>query len=217
MSAPLPPLAASRSAVVTVDLHRGHLDPDVATMPLPPEVAASVTQANARFLARARSADLLVVHVLTSYRNVQEISSNPWWRAVAGTSAGRGNVLSHQLPGSPGLDFMPGLYDPVSDLVVATKKRYDCFLHTDLEHALRSLGVEAVLVTGVNTNSCVLATAIAASVRDFATLVLSDCVATLDPQLHQSALDVIDGAFGWVVESTRALELVRTDQGPVHA
>ena len=29
-----------RTAVVTIDLHRGHLDPDVATMPLPAEVAA---------------------------------------------------------------------------------------------------------------------------------------------------------------------------------
>jgi biuret amidohydrolase len=206
-----------RAAVVTIDLHRGHLDPDVATMPLPAEQAKLVTQANAQFVGAARSLQLPVIHVVTAYRNVAEIASNPWWSSVAETDATRSNVLNHQLPGSPGLQLMADVYDPAYDAVVTTKKRYDCFLHTDLDLALRSLGIDTLLLTGVNTNSCVMATATAASVRDFSVVVMSDCVATMDSKLHQAALDVIAGAFGWVMDSHDAIDRIAAAQQNSHA
>jgi Amidases related to nicotinamidase len=208
---PLSPLGR-RAAVVTIDLHRGHLDTDVATMPLPAAQAKLVTRANAEFITAARALGLPVIHVVTAYRNVEEISSNPWWSSVAGTDATRSNVLNHQLPGSPGLELMADVYEPGYDAVVRTKKRYDCFLHTDLELALRSLGIDTLLLTGVNTNSCVIATTIAASVRDFSAIVLSDCVATMDSKLHQAALDVIAGAFGWVMDSHDAIDRIAAAQ-----
>ncbi|MCW2882561.1 MAG: hypothetical protein JWQ95_6661 [Sphaerisporangium sp.] len=192
-------------AVVTIDLHRGHLDPAVATMPLPGDVAGRVTKANATFLEEARRRGLPVVHVVTSYRSVEEIASNPWWAAVAGTDATRANVLRHQLPGSPGLQLMPEVYEPEYDLVVDTKKRYDCFAATDLEHVLRSRLIDTLLLTGVNTNSCVLATTVAANTRDYTAVVVEDCVDTMDPALHQAALMVIRQAFGWVASAEEVL------------
>jgi nicotinamidase-related amidase len=194
-----------RPAVVTIDLHRGHLDPAVATMPLPADVAGRVTKANAEFLREARNRLLPVVHVVTSYRSVEEIASNPWWSAVAGTDASRANVLGHQLPGSPGLELMPDVYEAEYDIVVGTKKRYDCFAATDLDHVLRSRSIETLLLTGVNTNSCVLATTVAANTRDYTAVVVQDCVDTMDPALHDAALHVIRQAFGWVAPSTEVL------------
>jgi nicotinamidase-related amidase len=198
-------LRGRRPAVVTIDLHRGHLDPDVATMPLPADVAARVTKANAEFLQGARRRGLPVVHVVTSYRSVEEIASNPWWAAVADSDATRANVLRHQLPGSPGLALMPDVYDAEHDLVVDTKKRYDCFAATDLDHVLRSRSIDTVLLTGVNTNSCVLATTVAANTRDYTAVVVEDCVDTMDPTLHQAALSVIRQAFGWVAPAGEVL------------
>ncbi|MEN3270088.1 isochorismatase family cysteine hydrolase [Pseudonocardia sp.] len=200
------PLTGRRPAVVTIDLHRGHLDPDVATMPLPAEVAARVTKANAEFLHEMRRREVPVVHVVTSYRSVAEIASNPWWAAVAGTDASRANVLRHQLPGSPGLELMPEIYEPGYDLVVDGKKRYDCFAATDLDHLLRSRFLDTVLLTGVNTNSCVLATAVSANTRDYAPVVVEDCVDTMDRQVHEAALTVIRQAFGWVATAEEVLE-----------
>jgi nicotinamidase-related amidase len=199
------PLRGRRAAVVTIDLHRGHLDPEVATMPLPADVARRVIKANAEFLQEARRRSVPVVHVVTSYRSVEEIAANPWWAAVADTDATRANVLRHQLPGSPGLELMPEVYDPAYDLVVDTKKRYDCFAATDLDHALRSRSLDTVLLTGVNTNSCVLATTVAANTRDYAAVVVEDCVDTMDPALHQAALTVIRQAFGWVASAEEVL------------
>jgi nicotinamidase-related amidase len=195
----------SRAAAVTIDLHRGHLDPEVATMPLPADVADRVTKANAEFLREVRRRRLPVVHVVTGYHAVEEISSNPWWAAVADTDATRANVLRHQLPGSPGLELMPAVYDAGYDLVVTGKKRYDCFAATDLDHVLRSRGIDTLLLTGVNTNSCVLATTVAANTRDYRPVVVTDCVDTMDPALHDAALKVIRQAFGWVAPAPEVL------------
>ncbi len=207
----LPSLEGRRPAVVTIDLHRGHLDPAVATMPLPAEVAARVVRANAELLRQVRERGIPVIHVLTSYRSPAEIASNPWWAAVAGTDATRANVLHHQLPGSPGLELMPDVYDPERDLVVDTKKRYDCFAATDLDFALRARNVDTLLLTGVNTNSCVLATTVAGNARDYAVIVVEECVDTMDPAMHEAALALIRQAFGWVGttdEVVRALDAV---------
>jgi nicotinamidase-related amidase len=92
---------------------------------------------------------------------------------------------------------------------VNTKKRYDCFLGTDLAITLRAMKVNTLLITGVNTNSCVLTTTITAQTRDFACIVVSDCVDTCDgPGFHDSALTIIERAFGWVMSADEALEAV---------
>lgn len=202
---PLPDLAARTPAVVTIDLHRGHLDPAVATMPLPAETAARVVDANLRFLQAARDRDVPVVHVVTGYHGVEEIASNPWWAHVADTGETRANVLRHQLPGSPGLELMPGLLDERHDVVVHNKKRYDCFAATELDYVLRSRGIDTVLLTGVNTNSCVLATTVAANTRDFTPVVVEECVATMDQALHANALGIVRQAFGWVATTEQVV------------
>lgn len=196
----LPSLSPERTAVVTIDLHRGHLDPSVATMPLTADAAAAVVAANEKLLRTARDNGIPVVHVVTSYHAVEEIASNPWWASVAGSDASRGNVLRHQLPGSPGLEVMPSLRAD-DDILVTTKKRYDCFHATELDHVLRSRGIDTLLLTGVNTNSCVLATSIAANTRDYRAVVVSDCVDTMDRRHHDPALAIVAQAFGWVADT----------------
>lgn len=202
----LPSFETGRTAVVTIDLHRGHLDPEVATMPLEAEAAARVTKANTILLAGARERGIPVIHVLTSYHGVEEIASNPWWTNVSGTDATRSNVMHHQLPGSPGLEIMPDLLDTGYDLIVDSKKRYDSFTATELDHVLRSRGINTVLLTGVNTNSCVLATTVAGNARDYAVIVIEDCVDTMDRTLHEPALNIIRKAFGWVANTEEVLE-----------
>lgn len=201
-------LAEPRPAVLTIDLHRGHLDPEVATVPLRPDPSARVVKANIEFLDAAREAGLPVVHVITTYRDLAEIHSNPFWKAIDSTASTRGNMRRHNFDGSPGTELMPGVLAP-GDLVVSRKKRYDCFLGTDLEFVLRQLDVNILLVGGVNTNSCVLATSITASTRDYAVVVASDCVDTMDGSaFHSMALECVERAFGWVMPWQDALNAV---------
>lgn len=193
-----------RAAVVTIDMHRGHLDPAVATMPLARGAAARVVAANRRLVVAAREHRVPVIHVVTGYHGVEEIASNPWWASVAGSDATRANVLRHQLPGSPGLEVMPELLE-ASDIVIRNKKRYDSFAATELDHVLRSRDLDTVLLTGVNTNSCVIATTIAGNTRDYSMVVVEDCVDTMDPSLHDAALAVIRQAFGWVATTDQVV------------
>ena len=198
---------ASLPALVTIDLHRGHLDPDVATLPLEPEASMRVMDAARRIAGRARSLGLPVVHVTTRYEDVAEIVANPYWRHQAGkVGSVRARIADHQAPGARGLEMMPGIVQP-GDLVLDTKRRYDCFIATDLDFVLRARGCDSLLVIGVNTNSCVLATSIAASVRDYAVFVLSDGVDTMmERSFHEAALAIIRGSFGWVIDSDSAFE-----------
>ncbi len=197
-----------RPAVVAIDCHRGHLDPEVATMPVPAEVAERLIAANGRFFARCRDRGVPIVHLVTSYRDAAEIRANPFWRTRADDPATtRKNVERHNIEGSPGCEIIDSLYDASYDWVVDTKKRYDCFVATDLDFLLRGHGVNTLLVTGVNTNSCVLATVTAANVRDYAPVVVEDCVDTMEgPELHEAALACIRAAFGWVMTSDQVVQ-----------
>jgi biuret amidohydrolase len=103
---------------------------------------------------------------------------------------------------------MPGLRDP-RDYIVDTKKRYDCFVATDLDFLLRHHGINTLLITGINTSSCVLATAIRANALDYAPVIVEDCVDTMDgPALHDAALACLRAAFGWVMRSDAVLNAI---------
>lgn len=196
-------------AVIGIDLHRGHLDPAVATMPLEARRATILVEANRKFFSAARQVGVPIVHLVTSYRDVAEIRANPFWRTRADDpNASRKNVERHNIEGSPGTEIMSGLRDP-GDYIVNTKKRYDCFVATDLDFMLRRHGINTLLITGINTSSCVLATAIRANVLDYAAIVIEDCVDTMDgPALHDAALACLRAAFGWVMRSDAVLNAI---------
>jgi len=197
-----------KAAVVAIDLHRGHLDMSVATMPTSPEVASRIIGANKRFFDWCRGVGIPVIHQVTSYRDAEEIGANPFWRTrAADPTTTRKNVMRHNIIGGPGCTVMPQLLDD-RDLVVSTKKRYDCFVGTDLDFLLRSHGINTLLITGVNTNSCVLATTTAANVRDYAVIVVEDCVDSMDgPELHAAGLACIRTAFGVVMDAERVMSM----------
>jgi nicotinamidase-related amidase len=200
-----------RAAVVAIDLHRGHLDPEVATMPVVPGTEDRIVEANRKFFERCRDEGIPIIHQVTTYRDVEEIRSNPFWRMRADDpNATRKNVERHNIEGSPGCEIIPALFDPEKDWVVDTKKRYNCFVATDLDFVLRKHGINTVLITGVNTNSCVLSTATSACSRDYAVFVIEDCVDTMDgPEIHEAALKCIRAAFGWTMTSDEVIETLK--------
>ncbi len=198
-----------RAAIVAIDLHRGHLDMEVATMPATPDIATQVVAANRTLMDWARAQSVPIIHLVTQYRDTEEIRVNAFWRTRAeDPNNPRKNVLRHNLIGMPGGQIMPGLLDEKRDWVVDTKKRYNCFVATDLDFLLRSHGINTLIITGVNTNSCVLATVTAACSMDYAVIVPSDCVNTMDrPELHDAALLCIRTAFGFVMTSSELMQM----------
>ena len=189
-----------------IDVHRGHLDPSVATLPAPPDVSKRVTSNIVSFLREVRKHKVPVVHIVTKYRSGDEIINNPFWHFKnTQKDSSRANIDRHNLVGSPGLELMPGIFED-GDHILDSKKRYDCFYETELDATLRSLGAKSVLLVGINTNSCVLATAIAANVRDYAVFVVEESVDSMDgEEAHNVGLQALKFAFGWVVSAEEVL------------
>jgi len=192
-------LDPGRTAVVAIDMHRGHLDPAVATLPLPAERCGPVIKRAAALFADLRSRGLPIVHVVTEYRDPAEIAANPFWKAAHDDPAkARRGILKHNLAGGPGTEIIPELYD-ARDIVVRSKKRYSVFHPTDLEFVLRSrLGVDTVILAGINTTTCVLCAGFEATNRDFRVIVASDAVDSMDgEEMHRFALRLVAAAIGW--------------------
>ena len=196
-----------KTAAVAIDMHRGHLDPAVATLPLPAERCGPVIKRAAALFEALRELTVPVIHVVTEYRDPGEIAANPFWKSVHDDPAkARRGILRHNLAGSPGTEIIPELLDP-RDLVVRGKKRYSVFTPTDLEFVLRRrLGVDTVILAGINTTTCVLCAAFEATNRDFRVVVAADAVDSMDGEdMHRFALRLIAAALGWPLTNDEIL------------
>lgn len=204
-------LQARSTAIVAIDMHRGHLDPSVATLPLAAERCGSVIARAAELFQELRAIGLRIIHVVTEYRKPEEIASNPFWKAIHDDPAkARKGILRHNLAGSRGTEIIPALYAD-GDLVVRGKKRYSAFYATDLEFLLHSLGIDTVILAGINTTTCILCTAFEATNRDFRVVIAADAVDSMDgEEMHRFALRLMEAAVGWPMTNPEILESLKS-------
>jgi nicotinamidase-related amidase len=198
-----------RTAVITIDCQRSHLDLAVATMPVAPQAAASVVASTARLLRFARSRGMSVVHVLSQNRILPkgqpEALSNPFWAAVERSQHSlvpdrESNLSRHNLIGTVQTQLMPELGPEPGDVVVDRKRRLSIFRDTDLDLTLRELGVDTVVLAGVDTSTSVLCAAFESQNRDLRAIVASDCVQSLfGDDLHFFGLQNVARCLGWVL------------------
>lgn len=110
-------------------------------------------------------------------------------------------------------DIVPELKPHAGDIVVY-KHRFSGFYQTDLDATLKQLEVKYLIVTGCTTSVCVESTVRDAMFRDYACVLLADCMGEpigygLPRSNHEASLLTIQMLFGWVSGSdqlTRALE-----------
>jgi nicotinamidase-related amidase len=198
----------ARTAVLAIDTHRGHLDPEIATMPVAADVAASVVEASARLLSLTRAAGIPTAFLVMHNRTVagrSEYLRNPFWQAVEDarqrlTPELPSTISGHNLAGSPQTEVMPELAPGPDDAVITSKHRLSSFVDTDLESWLRVRRIETLLLIGINTNTCVQCAAFEAFNRDYAAVVVSDCVHSMyGDDLHELGLENVARCFGWVL------------------
>jgi nicotinamidase-related amidase len=214
-------LVAAETAVVTIDMHRGHLDMDVATMPAKPEDATRVIANAKAALDHVRKLGVPVIHVVLVYRKLKNIGSegmtSPFWKAMHAaqgetdrlTPGRKSTVREHNIEGSPGTQIIPQLYGD-GDYVIDSKKRLDCFYGTDLRQLLDTLKVKNVVLMGINTNTCVLNTSFTAFNFDYRVVVLSDCVASMyGDDLHVLGLQNVARCLGWVITNEQLFEKLK--------
>jgi nicotinamidase-related amidase len=212
----------AKTAFIAIDMHRGHLDPAVATMPASDEDCRRVVSNTQRLFDFGRTLKIPIIHVTLIHREIPGLGSeamkNAFWKSVQTLltaenrlSPGRKSTTRfHNLEGSVGTEIIPEL-KAKTDYVINNKKRLDCFFGTDLETLLRTLGAQTVVLTGINTNTCVMNTAFSAFNRDFQVIVISDCVASMyGEDLHIMGLENVQRCLGHVLTAAEFMEKITT-------
>jgi nicotinamidase-related amidase len=198
------------SAVVSIDMHRGHIGPE-EELPLPgPRARERIPEHNA-FHAGAREVGVPVIHVQHWQRHggVDDLTSKARnskanWRVVLDLYDG-GTPLTDELnwEGTKWVDLM--VEEDPRDYYVRTKKRLSAFHPSDLEFLLRQLDVHNVVLTGTYTDCCVLDSAFSAADHDFRVTVPSDVTAGSSEEYERSAFGIISMYAGLVVDGPALL------------
>lgn len=206
-----------RSALLLVDMNRSHLDHSIGHMLVEESAAKSIIERAVGVRAAFAAAGLPVIYVRTHHRQdprTGEIVDNksPFWMAqhkkvVPGLGRQRKSLA---VEGSPVTEVVAQLSPRPGDFTVF-KHRYSPFDNTDLDHLLRNLRVDTLVIGGVNTNNCVLCSCFEAFNRDLRVVLMKDVCASMNgPEYHEAALKVVEAALGWTVESD---EVVAALQG----
>jgi nicotinamidase-related amidase len=203
---------ARRSAVVSIDMHRGHLE-DSPQCPCPAPRAREIVEPINRFHRECRRLGVPVIHVRTTLRRggVDDVRGGvAAWRRVFPLYVGPiPNAEEHALEGSRWTEWVTEV-DGERDLLVTTKKRLSAFYPTDLEFLLRNLQKETVVLNGGFTDCCVLNAAFDASNHDFRVVVARDLVRGTNPEVEEAALRIVSLHLGIVTDSEELLRAWRT-------
>jgi ureidoacrylate peracid hydrolase len=177
-------------AILMIDMQNMYLADDGVRDALgwPPIWRLDETVAEcAALLDDARRQNLSVVYSRVVDSQVGALGSNPRALRHRRSRADRLPELSAEHE-----EWTTRIMDAVAprpgDLVL-TKTRANFFAYTELEPVLRTLGVDRLVVAGLQTNVCVEATVRAALERNYEVAVPEDAVSTDGPALHFAALD----------------------------
>jgi maleamate amidohydrolase len=106
---------------------------------------------------------------------------------------------------TPGVRIIDELVRDESDMELI-KKRHSMFYGTQVERLLQELGVDHLVLAGVNTHACIRTAAIDAYQRDMDVTIVRDCVASMNRDHHEISLRYMDGGIARVVNLPEFLE-----------
>ena len=200
-------LTVSGTAIVSIDLHQGHLA-DTPDCPCPAPRARDVVEGVNRFHAATRGFGVPVIHVKSVLRrngsdDINGIKSA--WRFVFPLYVGPiPNSDQHAIEGSRWTQFVTEVAP--SDHIIETKKRLSAFYPTDLDFLLRNMGVKRLVLNGCMTDCCILNSAFDGSNLGYRITVAQDLVRGTNPEMEDAALKMISLHIGLVVESSDLIE-----------
>ena len=193
------------TAVITIDMHDGHLSEDPAC-PCPSPRGREIVEPLNRFMAECRALGMPIIHVRSTLRKdgADEKLYPSAWRMVFPVTVGEiPNIAEHALEGTRWNKMAIDVHD--EDYMVTTKKRLSAFYPTDMELLLRNLGIRRVVLTGCMTDCCVINTAFDAANRDFRVVVPQDLTRGSE-HLEIPTLQMISLHLGVVVDSAELLD-----------
>ncbi len=145
------------------------------------EAAEEIVPNIAKLLEEARKKGVPIIYAVDTHYPEIDFETKLWG--------------PHALKGSPEREVVKELEPKEGDYVVE-KRRYDAFFMTDLDLLLRELGIRKLVLTGIHTHICVLATAMGAFYRGYELIVPKDCVAAATKEWHERGLEYMKSFLG---------------------
>lgn len=191
----LAPLDLARTAVLSMDMQAGIVSLYTSDETLVRRAAA--------LLDRCRAAPLPVIHVRVGFRpGMPEVSErNPLFGAIR-------NSPQHQKLFEGEAGAVHPLLGPKESDIVIEKHRVSAFAGTDLEMILRAQSVETVVLLGIATSGVVLSTLLDAGDADYRVIVIGDCCADREAELHTALLDKLFPRRGTVMTAVEFAALL---------
>lgn len=118
-----------------------------------------------------------------------------------------GMTLQALPPGS--IDLLPSLARLVPPAEVIDKKVYSPWVEDALERRLRARGADAVIVSGAETDVCVLATVLGAVDRGYRVVLPTDALCSSSDHTHDALLALYRERYGQQVETVTTDEILR--------
>ncbi|HEY0200161.1 MAG TPA: isochorismatase family cysteine hydrolase [Burkholderiaceae bacterium] len=201
-------LNPATTAVISIDMHRGHLD-DSPDCPCPAPRARELVAPLDAFHDQVRALGVRLIHVRSTLRpnGEDDIHGIPAaWRRTFPLHVGPiPNADAHAIEGSRWTEWRTRVAP--GDMRVDTKRRLSAFYPSDLDFLLRNQRIETVVLDGGFTDCCVLSTAFDANNHNYRVIVLRDLVRGTDDKLEAAALSMVSLHLGLVMESGELLRV----------
>jgi nicotinamidase-related amidase len=137
-----------------------------------------------KLIEAARGAGIRIIFIVVGFRaGYPEVSSR-------NQSFGPIRESGRFAEGSAGTEVHPAVAPKPSDIVV-TKHRVSAFAGTDLDMILRANGIEMLILAGIATSGVVLSTVRHAADADYRVVVIEDCCADRDPEVHRVLMEKV--------------------------
>lgn len=109
---------------------------------------------------------------------------------------------------APGAEIHPQVAPREGDFVV-TKHRYGAFHGTDLDMILRANGIDTLVLAGISTSGVVLSTVRHAADADYRIVVVADCCADPDAEVHRVLTEKVFPRQARVANSAEVITALR--------
>lgn len=190
-----PALDPARTAVLSMDLQAAIVGLYTAGR------EQTLISLAADVLKRARERGMTVIHIQVGFRRgLPEVSPRNTLFGSIRNSPERRKMFE----GDAGR-IHPAL-GPAEDDIVITKHRISAFTGTDLEMILRAQEIDALVLFGIATSGVVLSTLLHAVDADYRVIVVADCCADLDADVHRALVEKFFPRRGTVVSAAELVE-----------
>ena len=207
-------LPLNQTALLVIDMQNDFCHPDGfngSELGLDMTAVRAIIPAVQSLVGWARENELKIIFTRESHTpDLSDLSPSKKTRyANAGSPIGQtGKMGRFLVRGEPGAALIEEL-QPLPAEEQLDKPAHSCFVNTSLEEILEADNITHLLIVGVTTECCVLATYRHASDLGYYCLLLDDCCAAFDPKDHDATVHILQsegGVLGWVAHSSKLFE-----------